>query len=74
MYFSALDAVFIYFAPTALFFVILAAAVRLRREIEPCCPACDSRDWRDASGTMACRGCGWSTSPRVSLGPESRTA
>jgi hypothetical protein len=66
--------VIIYLAPTLLVLCLLAAATRLRHHIEPACPACTGRSWRQEAGLLACMSCGWSTHPQVAESQEKQAA
>lgn len=54
----------------AILLTLLLSLSVLRHILEPACPACAGKEWRDDSAALACRGCGWSNAAAVKA-PES---
>jgi hypothetical protein len=57
--------VIVYLIPACVVLLVVAAASRVRRHIEPACPQCSSRDWQETPTTLKCSPCGWSTVTRT---------
>ncbi|MBA4159873.1 MAG: hypothetical protein H0X65_20755 [Gemmatimonadetes bacterium] len=64
----------IYLAPVLIVLALISAALRLRRRIEPACPACAARAWKDTPVTLACGNCGWAISHRPPVLTEQKAA
>jgi hypothetical protein len=67
-------AVIAYLIPTLVVLLLVAAASRVRRHIEPSCPRCSSRDWQETPTVLQCGPCGWSTVTRADAALERQAA